>query len=68
MYQRYQLVIQLMHTTLQSRNKRHINLLEGNATPAAVILETVKTEGDYGALPSAKLYTLICHINYLQVT
>jgi len=35
---------------------------KGTATPAAVFLKTANTEGDYGALPSAKLYTVICQI------
>ena len=34
--------------------------IEGSATLAAVLLKTDKIEGNYGARPSAKLYTVTC--------
>ena len=42
--------------------------LEGNGTAAAVFLKTAIIEGNYGALPSVRLYTVICHSNDRMVT
>jgi len=39
--------------------------LEGSASRAAVFLRTAKIESNYGALPSAKLYTVIYQIGRL---